>query len=147
MLPKKSCQLSANVHIRSHACQELVFTHNSRSHVIPAVTSFPQSRHSRSHVIPAQAGTQALRPFSLGTRLRGYDGIERGMLEALGSYNNRASLAILPPSWRRWLRTTNVERINCLDLSSFGFARKICEDYRRRFFGSRSADGRAVSVP
>ncbi len=42
----------------SQALGELVFTHNFRS-----------------NVIPAQAGTQALRPFSLGTRLRGYDGM------------------------------------------------------------------------
>ncbi len=39
------------------ALGELVITHNFRS-----------------NVIPAQAGIQALRPYSLGTRLRGYDG-------------------------------------------------------------------------
>ncbi len=51
---------------RSHARQVRIFSQNF------AVASFPLS-----NVIPAQAGTQALRPFSLGTRLRGYDGLSR----------------------------------------------------------------------
>ncbi len=40
-----------------------------------ALDEFVPTRNFRSTVIPAQAGIQASRPFSLGTRLRGYDGM------------------------------------------------------------------------